>query len=175
MPVPLTTPDEWAAENRSYPASAGIPGPRDPKLTAYLIPFARRVHAGSHRRVVAVTAAQSGKTDNILDCIGARLAQRPAPILYVGPSNEFVTDQFEPRVMGMLDEAKALRDKVVRGRRMKKKLKLVSGVRVRLASAGVLDRTQVGPVRPWPCRRVRRDDRQHQRTRRPARPRGGPR
>ena len=135
MPVPLTTPDEWAAENRSYPASAGIPGPRDPKLTAYLIPFARRVHAGSHRRVVAVTAAQSGKTDNILDCIGARLAQRPAPILYVGPSNEFVTDQFEPRVMGMLDEAAALRDKVVRGRRMKKKLKWVSGVRVRLASA----------------------------------------
>ena len=136
MPAPLTTPDKWAEDNRHYPASAGIPGPRDPTLTGYLIPFARRVHGGAHRRVVAVTAAQSGKTDNILDCIGARLTQRPAPILYVGPSNEFVTDQFEPRVMAMLDEAKPLRDKVVRGRRMKKKLKLVSGVRLRLASAG---------------------------------------
>ena len=33
----------------------------------------------SHLQDVGVTAAQSGKTDTILDCIGARLDQRPAP------------------------------------------------------------------------------------------------
>jgi phage terminase large subunit GpA-like protein len=100
-----------------------------------MIPFARAVHDGRYRRVVAVTAAQSGKTDTVLDVIGARLDQRPAPILYVGPSKEFVTDQFEPRLMALLNEAPTLADKVVRGRRMKKSLKLVAGVRVRLASA----------------------------------------
>lgn len=101
-----------------------------------MIPFARKVHEGNYQRVVAVTAAQSGKTDNVLDIMGARLDQRPAPILYVGPSKEFVTDQFEPRFMSLLNEAESLTGKVVRGRRMKKTLKVVAGVRVRLGSAG---------------------------------------
>ncbi len=134
-PTAQTTPDAWAKENRRYPASAGIPGPRDPALTGYMIPFARQVHGARYRRVVGVTAAQSGKTDNVLDCIGARLDQRPAPILYVGPSKEFVSDQFEPRLMALLDEAPALARKVIRGRRMKKTLKVIAGVRVRLGSA----------------------------------------
>jgi phage terminase large subunit GpA-like protein len=100
-----------------------------------MIPFARAVHNGAYRRAVAVTAAQSGKTDNLLDIMGARLDQRPAPILYVGPTGEFVRDQFEPRFMSLLNEAATLANKVVRGRRMKKTLKVVAGVRVRLASA----------------------------------------
>jgi phage terminase large subunit GpA-like protein len=72
----------------------------------------------------------------MLDIIGARLDQRPAPIIYVGPTKDFLTDQFEPRLMGLLDEAETLKNKVVRGRRMKKTLKHVAGVRVRLAHAG---------------------------------------
>lgn len=136
-PAPRTEPDVWAAQNRVYPETAGVPGPRDPYLTGYMVPFARKVHnPGHYKRVVAVTAAQSGKTDNVLDIMGARLDQRPAPILYVGPSKEFVTDQFEPRFMALLDEAESLSGKVIRGRRMKKSLKYVAGVRVRLGSAG---------------------------------------
>ena len=135
-PSPWEEPDVWAAANRNYPASAGIPGPRDPTLTSYMIPFERRVHAGAHKRVVAVTAAQSGKTDAILDCIGARLDQRPGPIIYVGPGRDFVVDIFEPRLMGLINEAPTLTNKVVRGRRMKKVLKYIAGVRVRLAYAG---------------------------------------
>lgn len=129
-------PDEWAAENRVYPASAGMPGPRNPYITGYMVPFARRIHAATHRRVVAVTAAQSGKTDTLLDVIGARLDQRPTPILYAGPSADFVRDQFEPRLMELLDQAKSLPGKVARGKRMKKNLKIVAGVKVRLGSAG---------------------------------------
>ena len=101
-----------------------------------MIPFARKVHEGRYRRVVAVTAAQSGKTDNILDVIGARLHQRPGPVLYVGPSREFVVDQFEPRLASLLDQAPVLADKVLRGKRNKKLLKIVAGVRVRLGFAG---------------------------------------
>jgi len=101
-----------------------------------MIPWSSAVHRGGYRRIVAVTSAQSGKTDSMLDIIGARLDQRPAPIIYVGPTKEFLTDQFEPRLMGLLDEAESLKNKVVRGRRMKKTLKHVAGVRVRLAHAG---------------------------------------
>ena len=131
-----TTPDEWGAANRIYPASSGVPGPRDPHLTPYMVPMCRAAHSGKYKRVVGMTAAQSGKTESILDIIGARLDQRPAPILYVGPSKDFNTDQFEPRLMGLLDEAATLSAKVMRGKRMKKTLKHIAGVRLRLAHAG---------------------------------------
>lgn len=135
-PTPLTEPDEWGAANRVYAETSGLPGPRNPYLTAYMVPFGRRVHAGTHRRVVGVTAAQSAKTETILDCMGARIDQRPAPILYVGPSKDFVQDQFEPRLMELLEQAETLRAKLSRGKRMKKLLKVVNGVRIRLGFAG---------------------------------------
>lgn len=135
-PTPRTTPDEWAAANRVYPETAGIPGPRNPWLTGYKVLFARMVAAGNHPRVVDVSGAQMGKTDTTLDIIGHRLDQKPAPILYVGPSKDFVSDQFEPRLMALLDEARSLKNKVIRGRRMKKTLKWVAGVKVRLGFAG---------------------------------------
>ena len=136
QPVPLTTPDVWARSNRRYKATAGIPGPRNPGLTPYLIPFARKVHEGRHRYVVAVTAAQAGKTDTLLDCIGARLEQRPVPILYVGPSIPFVRRQFEPRLMELFEQAPRLASRLIRGRRISQTLKIVNGVPIRLASAG---------------------------------------
>lgn len=111
-----------------------------------MLPWSATVHSCKYRRVVSVTSSQSGKTDNMLDIIGARLDQRPAPILYVGPTKEFLTDQFEPRLMALLDEAPTLKDKVVRGRRMKKTLKWVAGVRVRLAHAGSSSALKSDPV-----------------------------
>lgn len=86
--------------------------------------------------ICAVFASQTGKTDTILDMIGWRLDTRPRPQLYVGPSKDFITDQFEPRLMALLDEAPTLRDKVARGKRMKRTRKVVGGVQVRLAWAG---------------------------------------
>jgi phage terminase large subunit GpA-like protein len=131
-----TTPDAWAIENRIYPETTGKPGPRDPFYTPYMVPLGRAAVSGRWKRVVGVTSAQSGKTDTLLDIIGERLDTRPVPILYVGPSKEFNTDQFEPRLMGLFDEAKSLRGKVMRGKRNKKTLKYVAGVRIRLAHAG---------------------------------------
>lgn len=136
MPSPQVPPDVWAADNRVYPDTAGIPGPRDPHLTPYAIPFGRAVHSGDRRINALVTGAQMGKTDTELDIIGARLDQRPAPIAFVGPTRDFINDQFEPRVMDLLDEAECLREKVVRGRKMKKSLKWISGVPLRLVHGG---------------------------------------
>lgn len=77
-----------------------------------------------------------GKSDTILDVIGQRLDQAPAPILYVGPNKQFITEQWEPRISGLLDEAPTLRAKVARGKRMTKTRKVISGVPLRLAHGG---------------------------------------
>jgi len=96
---------------------------------------------GDHRwkRIVGVTAAQSGKTASILDVIGERLDNRPAPLLYVGPTKEFLADQLEPRITEMFRQAPKLGAKVIGGvdsKLQKKTLKRVAGVRLRLAHAG---------------------------------------
>ena len=138
MPTLRTTPDQWAKLNRRYPPSAGVPGPRDPGLTPYMIAFGRAISAGGgqYRRAVMVCGAQMGKTDAVLDVIGERLDTRPAPIMYVGPSRDFNTDQFEPRLAALFDEAPSLAAKLARGQRNKKTKKLVAGVPIRLAHAG---------------------------------------
>ena len=130
------TPDVWAARNRSYPKSAAISGPRDPLLTPYIIPIEHAIANCTSKRIVCVFGAQTGKTELLLDCAGARLDQHPAPILYVGPNKQFLNEQFEPRVMALLDSAPTLADKVARGKRMTKTRKLIAGVPFRLAHAG---------------------------------------
>ncbi|MCA1524310.1 terminase gpA endonuclease subunit [Bradyrhizobium yuanmingense] len=131
-----TPPDEWAATNRIYPQTAAIPGPRDPHLTPYVIGPERMIASGQFRRVVMVFGAQTGKSEAMLDVAGQRLDQRPGPILYVGPNRQFLTEQFEPRVMALLDQAPTLTEKLARGKRMTKTRKMVAGVPFRLAHSG---------------------------------------
>jgi phage terminase large subunit GpA-like protein len=130
------TPDEWARTNRIYPESAAIPGPREPSLTPYAIPFTRAMADSDYKRVVMITGAQSSKTDSILDVMGSRLDQRPAPILYVGPTRDFINDQFEPRLTALFHESESLSHKIAQGKRNRKTQKIVSGTKVRLAWAG---------------------------------------
>lgn len=113
-----------------------MPGPRDPWLTPYVIPVVRAAASGVYRRVVFVCGAQMGKTDCELDLIGHRLDQRPVPILFAGPNKQFLTEQFEPRLMSLLDEAPTLMRKVARGKLNKQTRKVVAGVPVRLAHGG---------------------------------------
>lgn len=129
-------PDEWGASNRVYPPSAGVPGERDPGLTPYIIPFERFFSDVRYEVCALITGTQMSKTDGILDVMGWRLATRPRPQLYVGPSKDFVTEQFEPRLMKLFDEAPLLAPLVARGKRNKKTRKTVAGVSVRLAWAG---------------------------------------
>ena len=135
-PTKRTTPDQWARENRVYPASAGVPGPRDPSLTPYIIPVERAVASQQYRRVVFVCGAQMGKTDAELDLIGHRLDQSPVPIIFAGPNKQFLHEQFEPRLMKLLNEAPILQEKVARGKKMTKTRKVIAGVPIRLAHGG---------------------------------------
>jgi phage terminase large subunit GpA-like protein len=115
-----------------------MPGARNPRVTPYVIPWMRAVAdgGGRYRRAVLITAAQSGKTDAMLDVIGSRLDTRPTPMIYVGPSLDFVTNQFEPRLMELFDQAPTLCGKIARGQKNKKTRKTVAGVQVRLAHGG---------------------------------------
>lgn len=131
-----TTPDAWAQKNRAYPPSAGIPGPRNPYLTPYMVPFCRAIGERLHKRVVMVMFAQGGKTDSLFDVIGHRFDQAPVPMIYVGPTRQFVTERIEPRIMELLDQAPTLREKVARGKRMTKTRKFIAGVPLYLAHAG---------------------------------------
>ena len=133
------SPDDWARQNRVYDASTGWPGARDPGLTPYIIAFENAFNNPRYNRVVLVTAAQSGKTEALLDIIGERLDNNPSPIIYVAPSKEFATDQFEPRLVELFRQSTSLAGKVLGGldsKRQKKTLKRVAGVRIRLAHAG---------------------------------------
>ena len=56
-------PDDWGALNRIYDASAGIPGPRDPGLTPYMIPWIRAAASGQYELCCMVCGPQQGKTD----------------------------------------------------------------------------------------------------------------
>lgn len=136
QPHPRMKPDEWGGTNRVYPAHSGVPGPRNPHLTPYMIEWTRMLGAGNYKRAVVACGAQMGKTDGMLDVIGERMDCKAAPIIYVGPTKEFVVDQFEPRIMQLFEESKTLGAKVLYGKRMKKTRKLVSGVPIRLAHAG---------------------------------------
>lgn len=113
-----------------------MPGPRDPSLTPYVIAPARAVQARTHKRVVFVSGAQQGKSDLVLDVIGERFDTSPVPTIYVGPTHDFIRDQWEPRIEALLDQAPGLAAKVARGKKKRLTRKVISGVPLRLAHGG---------------------------------------
>jgi phage terminase large subunit GpA-like protein len=135
MPRPRTTPPEWAQKHREYPKTSGHPGKRNPYLTPYMIAPVMAAHARTHKRIVVVVSAQSGKTESILDLIAERLYSSACPIIYVGPSRQFLTEQLEPRVQDLMDNT-PLRGLCAPASQQKKTRKTINGVPLRLAHGG---------------------------------------
>lgn len=130
-------PKQWAEANRKYPASTGHPGPRSLELTPYIIPFVEFFRPENGYEVCTfVSGTQVSKTEAFLDAIGWRLATRPRPQLYVGPTKEFVSDVFEPRLAALFEQAAEGTLRVAGGRNVKKTRKMVNGVPIRLAHGG---------------------------------------
>jgi phage terminase large subunit GpA-like protein len=86
--------------------------------------------------VVAAMGTQMGKTGGLLNIIGRKLDDDPAPILYIGPTKSNVDAVFEPQVQQMLRSASSLWSKTVKGRKAQKLVKQVAGVTLRLGWAG---------------------------------------
>lgn len=135
-PPPVRTPDEWALANRKLDPGDAESGPLDHSRTPYITPIIRAIASRRYYQVVAVMGAQMAKTAGILSVMGHRLDDDPVPILYVGPDKAFITDQFEPRLSAMIRGTASLSEKLLKGKREKQTLKIVAGVKVRLAWAG---------------------------------------
>lgn len=80
--------------------------------------------------------SQMAKTETVLDIAGWSFDQRPAPMMYVGPTKEFLHGEIEPRLMAMLTGTKSLRDRLATGKAMSKFRKVIGGVPLRLVWAG---------------------------------------
>lgn len=80
--------------------------------------------------------SQMGKTAGLLNVIGQKLDDDPAPILYIGPTKSNIDGVIEPQIQQMLRSAPSLWEKTVKGRKAQKLVKRVAGVTLRLAWAG---------------------------------------
>ena len=101
-----------------------------------MMPLARQFWRPRYVRVVGIMGSQMGKTDTVCNIMGHRLDINPAPLLYIGPTKDFVQDTWEPRFMAMVDSVDSLRAKKRQVKREKKTLKQVAGVKVRFGWAG---------------------------------------
>lgn len=132
---PLRAPDEWADQKRVLPAGSPEPGPWRSARTPYMIPVVRAAVDPAYRRIILVCGSQMGKTENVLNIVGQRLDDDPAPILYIGPTKNNIEKVIEPRVMKMIKGCDSLLSKLAKGKR-NKTYKEVSGVSLRLGWAG---------------------------------------
>lgn len=101
-----------------------------------MAPIAAAAADPHYKRIVAVMGSQMGKTEGLLNIIGHKLDDDPAPVLYIGPTKSNVDGVIEPRVAQMLATAPGLWAKTVHGRKAQKLIKRVAGVTLRLAWAG---------------------------------------
>lgn len=97
-----------------------------------MVPFAMAVHGRTHKRVVMVVSAQSGKTETMLDILGERLDTAPTDVIWVGPSRRFIIDQVADRIDDLIENT-CLSSRMAPKSRQRVTLKRVSGARVRLA------------------------------------------
>lgn len=128
-------PHEWGAANRVYPPTTGYPGPRNPYMTPYTIDFSAAVAARTHRKVVLVMFSQGGKSEAMLDIIGRQLDVSPLPILYLGPTQPFIRDQWRPRIAELIDQSATIRRKLARKGNSISRV-VIGGVPLRMAHAG---------------------------------------
>ena len=83
-----------------------------------------------------VMGAQMGKTELLLNLIGHRLDDDPAPILYISPTQRQAESISRDRLMKLLSSTPTLWTKLAKGQENKLGEKWISGVRLGFAWAG---------------------------------------
>lgn len=135
-PPPLRSPAEWADANRVEPPGSPEPGDWRSNRTPYCTPIGIAAVSPLWREIAAVMGTQMGKSAGLLNIIGRKLDDDPAPMLYLGPTKSNIDKVFEPQIDRLLRSAKSLWAKTVKGRKAQKLAKIVSGVMLRLGWAG---------------------------------------
>ena len=118
------------------PPGSPEPGKWRSRRTPYTIPIGIAAVSTLWREIAAVMGTQMGKSAGLLNIIGRKLDDDPAPVLYLGPSKSIVDKVFEPQVQQMLRHAPSLWAKTVKGRKAQKLAKIVSGVALQMGWAG---------------------------------------
>ncbi len=106
------------------------------QLTPYIVDYVRAFENHLYETVALVCGSQMGKSEADLDVIGQTLDQRPAPIIYVAPSETFLREEIEPRLTALIEQSSSLKAKASGGKKSTKYKKIVAGVAVRLLWAG---------------------------------------
>ena len=112
-PPPALTVSEWADRERMLSAEASLEMGRWMTSRAeYQRGIMDAVSDPSVRQVVAMTSAQIGKSEILLNIVGYFVDQDPSPILMVQPTVEMAEAFSKDRVAPMLRDTPALRGKV---------------------------------------------------------------
>lgn len=127
---------QWAEANVVLPPGSARSGPYSTNLTPYIREIAAALHDPRTRWGVLVMASQSGKTQAVLNLIGHKISDNPAPVLYIGPTQKNINDKIEPRVMTLIRGAKVLRERFRGGKASTKTVKRIGGVDLMLGWAG---------------------------------------
>ncbi len=135
-PIKHRTPDQWADSHRILPPGSAEPGPWRSYRTPYMTPIVRACIAPEYKRVIAVMGSQMGKTAGLLNVIGQRLDDDPAPIIYVGPTRNNIEHVIEPKIMELLKQTPSLWNKLAKGKKLSKNHKRIAGTSLRLAWSG---------------------------------------
>lgn len=130
------TPDEWADAHRILPIGSAEPGKWRSSRTPYMIPIVKACTEPRYKRVIAVMGSQMGKTAGLLNVIGQRLDDDPAPIIYIAPTRNNIDNVIEPKLTDLIKSVPSLWNKLAKGKKVTKTHKRIAGVSLRLAWAG---------------------------------------
>jgi phage terminase large subunit GpA-like protein len=112
-PPPALTVSQWADQSRMLSSEASLEaGQWITSRAEYQRGIMDAVSDPSVRQVVAMTSAQVGKSEILLNIVGYFIDQDPSPILMVQPTVEMAEAFSKDRVAPMLRDTPALRGKV---------------------------------------------------------------
>jgi phage terminase large subunit GpA-like protein len=101
-----------------------------------MIPIVKACTEPHYKRVIAVMGSQMGKTAGLLNVIGQRLDDDPAPIIYIAPTKNNIDNVIEPKLTELMKSVPSLWNKLAKGKKVTKTHKRIAGVSLRLAWAG---------------------------------------
>lgn len=139
----MRTASEWAESKRQLPAGSAEPGPFRADRAPWIRVITERAQDPRHRIICAVMGSQMSKTDGVLlNLIGHRLDDDPAPILYIGPTQKNVesiagnAQKGKGRVGAMIRGVPSLYEGLMKGKDEKLTEKFINGARLGFGWAG---------------------------------------
>lgn len=117
------------------PPDSPEPGKYRASRTPYMIPPTAAAVAMAYRGVGIVMGTQMGKTAGLMNIVGEKLDNDPAPCLWIGPTKSNIENVIEPAFSAMMKGCVSLLLKAAKGR-VKKLLKYIAGTVMRFAWAG---------------------------------------